>query len=76
MKNNGYKVCYKECGTKSYIRHFKTYTKLEALDMICHYIRYPPKERETARALIKPKWKIIKVSKREILAGIWDEPPF
>ncbi len=26
MKNYGYKVCYKEQGSKEYIRYFMTYT--------------------------------------------------
>jgi hypothetical protein len=76
MKNYGYKVCYIEDGQNSYTRHFLTYTKRQAQNAICGYIRYPPTAREDGHTLIKPKWKIIAVSKREVLDGIWRETPF
>ncbi|MCL2797719.1 MAG: hypothetical protein FWD58_06670 [Firmicutes bacterium] len=76
MKSYGYKVCYREKGKTRYVRHFLTYTRKQAEDVLICYIRYPPTARENGRALVKPRWKIIPVSRDEIKAGIWDEPPF
>jgi len=90
MKKHGYKVCYKEClrhfpvrlcgrypvGNGRYKRHFLTYTYEQAVDAMEGYIRYPPAAREDGHVLIKPKWKIIPVTRREVKAGIWQEAPF
>ena len=76
MKNYGYKVCYREKGGKRYVRHFLAYTRRQAVYSLSYYIRYPPPARDGGRALIKPRWKIIPVSRREVKAGIWREAPF
>ena len=76
MRNFGYKICYKERGSKKYIRYFMTYTYPQALKILYYFISYPPDERETSRKLIQPEWRIIPVTKKEILAGIWRECPF
>lgn len=72
----GYKVCYKERGSKNYARYFLTYTYGQAVRAMREYIRYPPPERETGKRLNRPKWKIIPVTRNEVLRGIWRECPF
>jgi len=72
----GYKVCYREDGKKRYVCYFKTYTLKQAVRVMDGYIRYPPCLRGSGRALNKPSWKIIPISRKEIKAGIWREPPF
>jgi len=74
--NYGYKVCYREQGKKRYIRYFLTYTIKQAKDMLNYYLRYPPKSRDNNKILNNPIWKIIPVSRKEILDGIWHELPF
>ena len=54
MRNFGYKICYKERGSKKYIRYFMTYTYPQALKILYYFISYPPDERETGRKLIIP----------------------
>jgi len=76
MKQYGYKVCYLEKGKQCYIRHFMTYTRRQALRVLRSYVRYPPPAHSDGHILKRPKWKIIPVNRNEILAGIWDEPPF
>jgi hypothetical protein len=76
MRNFGYKICYKERGSKKYIRYFMTYTYPQALKILYYFIGSPPDERETGRKLIQPEWRIIPVTKKEVLAGIWRECPF
>ena len=53
-----------------------TYTYPQALKILYYFIRFPPDERETGRKLIQPEWRIIPVTKKEVLAGIWRECPF
>ena len=76
MKNYGYKVCYKEQGSKTYVRYFLTYTLNQALKAMYGYIRYPPRERGTGRKLENPQWKIIPVNQKEFSNDIWNELPF
>ena len=40
------------------------------------YRHYEKKNRTTNRPLINPFWEILPITKKEILAGIWNEPPF
>lgn len=75
-KSYGYKVCYCEHGKSAYIRHYKTYTYKQAINALCFYRRYPPKSHKDNHKLKRPKWKIIPISKNEVLAGIWREDPF
>ena len=72
----GYKICYCEKHNMRFKRHFKAFTLKQAQDALQSYIRYPPVERNTNRVLVKPKWKIIPISRKEIRAGIWREDPF
>lgn len=75
-KSYGFKVCYREQGKTAYIRYFLTYTYRQAIDIIRFYRRYLPRSREDNHELKNPKWKIIPVSRDEVLAGIWREIPF
>lgn len=72
----GYKVGYRENGSRIFIRYFMTYTYPQARMCLRHYRKTPPRERETNRPLINPFWEIKPITKKEILAGIWDEIPF
>jgi len=53
-----------------------TYSYKQAKSAIDGYIRYPPTTREDGHKLKKPTWKIIAISKDEVIAGIWREDPF
>ena len=72
----GYKVCYREQGKKGYVRHFKTYTRRQAACALIGFLRYPPLSRDDGHILLKPKWKIIAVKRKENSARIWNETPF
>jgi hypothetical protein len=74
MKNYGYKVCYIEENGTEYIRRFKTYTRKQARYSMDCYVRYPTED--DGRRLKNPTWKIIPITRNEVLAGIWREPPF
>lgn len=76
MKHYGYKVCYREQDSKEYVRYFLTYTLKQARRAMADYIRYPPRDRDTGRKLVCPKWKVIPVTKKEVIGGIWRECPF
>ena len=71
----GYKVGYRENGSRIFIRYFMTYTYQQAKMCLRHYRKTPPKERETNRPLINPFWEIKPITKKEILAGIWTKFP-
>ena len=77
-KNNpyGYKIGYRENGSRNFIRYFMTYNYKMARMCLRHYRKTPPRERETNRLLINPFWEIKPITRKEILAGIWDEIPF
>ena len=77
-KNNpfGYKIGYRENGSHNFIRYFMTYTYPQAKMCLRHYRKSPPRERDTNRPIINPFWEIKPITKKEILAGIWDELPF
>jgi hypothetical protein len=77
-KNNpyGYKVGYRENGNRLFIRHFMTYTYKQARFSLRFYRKYPQRNRETNRPIIDPFWEIKPITKKEYLAGIWDELPF
>ena len=72
----GYKLCYKEEGTKDYVRYFKTYTYRQAVTARKGFVRFPPSARANGRKLQNPKWVIIPIKHSEIRAGIWREDPF
>ena len=78
MKRNryGYKICYCEKDSKIYICYFMTYSYKQAKFAINGYIRYPPTARKDGHKLKNPTWKIIPISKDEVIAGIWREDPF
>ena len=77
-KNNpfGYKVGYRENGNRLFKRHFMTYTYKQARFSLRFYRKYPQRNRETNRPIIDPFWEIKPITKKEYLAGIWDELPF
>ena len=77
-KNNpyGYKIGYRENGGRSFIRYFMTYTYKQALFSLRYYKKYPQRERESNRPIVNPFWEIQPITKKEVLAGIWDEIPF
>ena len=77
-KNNpfGYKVGYHENGNRLFIRYFMTYTYKQARFSLRFYRKYPQRNRETNRPIIDPFWEIKPITKKEYLAGIWDELPF
>ena len=77
-KNNpyGYKIGYRESGNLFFNRLFITRSYHQAVSMRNLYRRYEKKNRTTNRPLINPFWDILPITKKEILAGIWDEPPF
>ena len=72
----GYKVCYKEDGSKDYTSHFKTYTYRQAVKAKAGYIRFPPRARCDGHILKNPKWVIIPIQHSEVRDGIWHEAPF
>ena len=76
-KNNpyGYKVGYRENGSRSFIRTFVAYTYKQACSMLHYYHRYS-KEPKSNRPIVNPFWTIEPITKKEILAGIMDEIPF
>ena len=74
--SNGYKVCYKEKGSKEYIRHFLTYTYKQALIAKRYYIKFRQRSREDNHPLKNPEWVIIPIKKSEVRDGIWHEVPF
>ena len=77
-KNNpyGYKVGYRENGSRLFVRYFMTYTYHQALFSRRFYRKYPQRTRETNRPIVDPFWEIKPITKKEYLAGIWDEIPF
>ena len=77
-KNNpyGYKIGYRENGSLLFNRLFITRSYNQAVSMRNFYRRYEKRERNTNRPLINPFWEILPITKKEILAGIWDEIPF
>lgn len=79
MKRNnryGYKIGYRENGSRSFIRYFMTYTYKQALFSLEHYRQSPQRERETNRPIVNPSWEIKPITKKEYKAGIWDKIPF
>ena len=77
-KNNpyGYKVGYRENGSRLFVRYFMTYTYQQALFSQRFYRRHPQRTRETNRPIVDPFWEIKPITKKEYLAGLWDELPF
>ena len=70
----GYKVCYRQ-NDKFFVRLFITKTRKQAYHVLNYYQKYGhigcrKSKIEMFNYLIKP------ISKKEILAGIWDELPF
>ena len=77
-KNNpyGYKVGYREKGSRPFIKHFMTCNYKQALRLLRFYRKTPQRERESNRPIVDPFWEIQPITKKEYLAGIWDEIPF
>ena len=77
-KNNpyGYKVGYRENGNRPFIKHYMTYNYKQALFSLRLYRKYPQRTRNNNRPIVDPFWEIKPITKKEYLAGIWDELPF
>lgn len=77
-KNNpyGYKVGYRERGNRLFNRFFMTYTYKQAKFSLHYYRKFRQFNRENSRPIIDPFWEIKPITKKEYLAGIWDELPF
>ena len=79
MKNNnlyGYKIGYRENGSLLFNRLFITRSYNQAIAMCSFYRCHQKRGNNTNRPLVNPFWEILPITKKEILAGIWDEPPF
>ena len=70
----GYKVGYQEIDSRLFVRRFITRTHIQAHRMLLFYRKYGhdcrQKDRERFNYSIKP------ITRKEYLAGIWDELPF
>jgi len=77
-KNNpyGYKVGYRENGNRPFIKHYMTYNYKQALFSLLLYRKYPQRTKDNNRPIVDPFWEIKPITKKEYLAGIWDELPF
>ena len=71
----GYKVCYTVGKRKTYTRKFITHSFKQAQEMKQHYYQFPPLNM-SSKTLKQLKWYIFPISKKEVLRGIWREPPF
>ena len=71
----GYKVCYTVGKSKGYTRKFITHSFKRAQEMKQHYYQFPPLNM-SSKTLKQLKWYIFPISKKEVLRGIWREPPF
>jgi len=71
----GYKVCYPVGRKKKYIHRFKTRTYQQAKSVKEMYYRYPPPD-DNGKPIINVKWQILPITRKEVLRGIWREPPF
>jgi hypothetical protein len=72
----GYKIGYRKNGNRLFTRHFMTYTYKQARFSLRFYRKYSQRNRQTNRPIVDPFWKIKPITKKEYLAGIWDEVPF
>lgn len=77
-KNNpyGYKVGYLEKDNRLFHRLFITQTYKQARSSLRFYRNYPRRSVENKRPIVDPYWQIQPITKKEYLAGIWDELPF
>ena len=77
-KNNpyGYKVGYRENGNRPFIKHYMTYNYKQALFSLRLYRKYPQRTKDNNRPIVDPFGEIKPITKKEYLAGIWDELPF
>lgn len=67
MNDNGYKVCYREEGRKTFVRYMccNTYSGAEWTIQRC---RCDPPRTKDGHILKKPAWKIIPLTYKELLA--------
>lgn len=73
---HGYKICYREKGSKDFIKRFITRTYREAKSAKEMYLRYPSLAALYKQPLKKLEWVIIPIKKSEVRDGIWHEVPF
>ncbi len=76
-KNNpyGYKVGYRVHGSRIFIKKFIAHTLPAARKMLYFYRKYGHNNAQKQR-IHQVNYDIKPITKREILAGIWDEIPF
>ena len=72
----GYKIGYRENGSLLFNRLFITRSYAQAVFMRNFYRRYERHKRKNNRLIVNPFWNIVPITKKEILAGIWNENPF
>jgi len=72
----GYKVGYRENGSRLFVCHFKDRTYREARRSLNYYLTYPVQSHEDRHILINPIWEIRPICFSEFAKGIWRECPF
>ena len=73
----GYRVGYRENGSRLFHDHFLTFTYQDAIEMQQHYLSYPPiHSHDDDHLLINPSWEIRPITLQQVLAGIWQQNPF
>ena len=70
MNGNGYKILYQEEGKVRYKRYYIIQSCMPVNNMLDWYMRHPPPN------LKSPKCKIIRITNKEVEAGIWNNCPF
>ncbi len=72
---HGYKIGYRIHGSRLFIRTFITHTLPVARKMLHFYRKYGHRSSQNKR-IKDVNYDIKPITKREILDGIWEEPPF
>ena len=72
----GYRVGYRENGSRLFHDHFLTFTYQEAVELRHYYLSYPPIHAHGDHVLINPSWEIRPINLEQVLAGIWQQNPF
>ena len=73
----GYRIGYRENGSRFFEDYFLTYTYPDAIKVRQHYLTYPPLySHDDEHLLIRPSWEIRPITLQQLLAGIWQQNPF
>ena len=73
----GYRIGYRENGSRFFEDYFLTYTYPDAVKMRQHSLTYPPiYSHDDGHLLINPSWEIRLITLQQLLAGIWQQNPF